>query len=214
MTSRPNFCPCTSPLYQITLRCSRVSVTGFRPVHLPGPQSRPVSCYAFFEGWLLLSPPPGCLRLRTQFHVSLSRYLGTLTLGWIHFLMDPKLTPEALNPSVYDDRRFGVQQGTDRFPGLSPQLVALPHNLSQLRSCCDKFREEPAISSLDWPFTPIRRSSERFAHHYPFGPPPPFRGASTCPRIDQLASGIPPVTPGERTSHLAPCGVACLLVSL
>ena len=108
LTSRPNFHPCTSPLYQLTLRCSAVSVTGIRPVHLPGPQSRPVSCYAFFKGWLLLSPPPGCLRLRTQFHVSLSRYLGTLTSGWIHFLTDPKLTPEALNPSVYDDRRFGV----------------------------------------------------------------------------------------------------------
>jgi hypothetical protein len=34
--------------------------------------------------------------------------------------MDPKLTPEALNPSVYDDRKFGVQQRADRFPGLSP----------------------------------------------------------------------------------------------
>lgn len=81
-------------------------------------------------------------------------------------------------------------------------MVALPHNLPRLRSCCDKFREEPAISSLDWPFTPIRRSSERFAHQHLFGPPPPFRRASSCPRIDQLASGIPPVTPGEHTSHL------------
>ena len=28
---------------------------------------RPVSCYAFFKGWLLLSQPPGCLRDRTSF---------------------------------------------------------------------------------------------------------------------------------------------------
>ncbi len=128
--------------------------------------------------------------------------------------MDPRITPEALTPSFLDDRRFGVWQGAERFPALSTQSVALPHNLSPLRSCCDKFRGEPAISSLDWPFTPIRRSSERFAHHYRFGPPPPFRGASTCPRIDQLASGIPPMTPGERTSHLTSCDVARLLVSL
>lgn len=94
--------------------------TRFSPVHFLGPRSRPVSCYAIFEGWLLLSPPPGCFRLRTRFHVSLSRYLGTLTSGWIHFLMDPKLTPEALNPSVFGDRRFGVQQETDRFLGLNP----------------------------------------------------------------------------------------------
>ena len=31
-------------------------------------QSRPVSCYAFFKGWLLLSQPPGCQRNLTSFH--------------------------------------------------------------------------------------------------------------------------------------------------
>ena len=40
----------------------------------------------------------------------------------------------------------------------------------------------------------MHRSSERFAHHYPFGPPPSFRRASPYPRIDRLASGIPPMT--------------------
>ena len=30
-------------------------------------KSRPVSCYAFFKGWLLLSQPPGCLGLPTSF---------------------------------------------------------------------------------------------------------------------------------------------------
>ena len=29
--------------------------------------TRPVSCYAFFKGWLLLSQPPGCLGLPTSF---------------------------------------------------------------------------------------------------------------------------------------------------
>ena len=29
---------------------------------------RPVSCYAFFKGWLLLSQPPGCLGVPTPFH--------------------------------------------------------------------------------------------------------------------------------------------------
>jgi hypothetical protein len=40
----------------------------------------------------------------------------------------------------------------------------------------------------------MHRSSDRFAHQNRFGPPPPFRGASTYPRIDRLASGIPPMT--------------------
>ncbi len=29
--------------------------------------ARPVSCYAFFKGWLLLSQPPGCLSDFTSF---------------------------------------------------------------------------------------------------------------------------------------------------
>ena len=37
------------------------------PVHLPRRPTRPVSYYAFFKGWLLLSQPPGCLCLPTSF---------------------------------------------------------------------------------------------------------------------------------------------------
>jgi hypothetical protein len=31
------------------------------------PLIRPVSCYAFFKGWLLLSQPPGCFGISTSF---------------------------------------------------------------------------------------------------------------------------------------------------
>ena len=41
---------------------------------------RPVSCYAFFKGWLLLSQPPGCFGIPTSF-MSLSHDLGTLAVG-------------------------------------------------------------------------------------------------------------------------------------
>src|SRR3990167_6017761 len=37
------------------------------PLHLPRKPTRPVSYYAFFKGWLLLSQPPGCLGLFTSF---------------------------------------------------------------------------------------------------------------------------------------------------
>ena len=38
------------------------------PLHLRRRTAiRPVSCYAFFQGWLLLSQPPGCLGLPTSF---------------------------------------------------------------------------------------------------------------------------------------------------
>ncbi len=45
------------------------SVHGFSPgtFSARGGLTRPVSCYAFFKGWLLLSQPPGCLGLPTSF---------------------------------------------------------------------------------------------------------------------------------------------------
>ncbi len=45
------------------------SVHGFSPVTSSAQAglTRPVSCYAFFKGWLLLSQPPGCLGRPTSF---------------------------------------------------------------------------------------------------------------------------------------------------
>ena len=94
-TSRPGFYPTTTPIYHIrpTRTQSRVSVLGFSPVHFRGPQPRQVSCYAFFEGWLLLSLPPCCFRSKTHFCLTLSQNLGTLTLVWVNPLSVMRLTP-------------------------------------------------------------------------------------------------------------------------
>ena len=48
---------------------SAASVYGLSPVTSSAQDGlfRPVSCYAFFKGWLLLSQPPGCLGLPTSF---------------------------------------------------------------------------------------------------------------------------------------------------
>ena len=45
---------------------SAVSVICLSPDHFRREDSRPVSCYAIFKGWLLLSQPPGCLRILTS----------------------------------------------------------------------------------------------------------------------------------------------------
>ncbi len=47
---------------------------------------RPVSCYALFKWWLLLSQHPGCLRTITSF--TTERYLGTLAAGLGSFPFD------------------------------------------------------------------------------------------------------------------------------
>ncbi len=45
---------------------SAASVLGFSPDHFRRRITRPVSYYALFQGWLLLSQPPGCLRNPTS----------------------------------------------------------------------------------------------------------------------------------------------------
>ena len=52
---------------------------------------RPVSCYALFQWWLLLSQHPGCLRAPTSFHTELG--LGTLAEGPGCFPFDREAYP-------------------------------------------------------------------------------------------------------------------------
>ncbi len=72
---------------------SRVSAIDFSPVHFRGLQARQVSCYALFKGWLVLSLPSCCLCSKTHFSLTLSQYLGTLTLVRVVPLSVMRLTP-------------------------------------------------------------------------------------------------------------------------
>jgi len=58
-----------APLPLTVSRESAASVCDLSPVTSSAQDGlfRPVSCYAFFKGWLLLSQPPGCLGLPTSF---------------------------------------------------------------------------------------------------------------------------------------------------
>jgi hypothetical protein len=71
------------------------------------------------------------------FLVTLSRYLGTLTSGWVLTLMDIELTPDALTPSFYGDGAFGVWRGAEAFRPLNTRSVSLPHRPPGLRSTCE-----------------------------------------------------------------------------
>ena len=60
---------CHTTLRYHALRASSASAHGLSPV-TSSPQDnlfRPVSCYAIFKGWLLLSQPPGCFGRPTCF---------------------------------------------------------------------------------------------------------------------------------------------------
>jgi hypothetical protein len=63
-----------------SLSCqSHASVWCFAPVHCRRRAPRPVSYYALFQGWLLLSQPPGCLGSATSF--TTQHQLGDLSGG-------------------------------------------------------------------------------------------------------------------------------------
>ena len=68
---------------------SEASVHGLSPVTSLARELlfRPVSYYAFFKGWLLLSQPPGCFGILTSLN-SLSHDLGTLAVGLGYFPLD------------------------------------------------------------------------------------------------------------------------------
>ena len=56
-----------APLPDALTRESIASVMCLAPLHFRRGSARPVSCYAFFKGWLLLSQPPGCFSGPTTF---------------------------------------------------------------------------------------------------------------------------------------------------
>ncbi len=126
-TSRPCFGPIGTPSYRIIPKYnSTVSAPGLRPVHFRGPKPRRVSCYAFLTGWLLLSLPPRCLRLRTPFYLSLSQDLGALTAVWVVPLAEHELNPCIPFPRFYGACVFGVQKAGGGFLPRATRLVLYP----------------------------------------------------------------------------------------
>ena len=59
--------PRRSPTTQSLRSTSAASAEYFAPLDYRRTVTRPVSCYALFQGWLLLSQPPGCLGNDTSF---------------------------------------------------------------------------------------------------------------------------------------------------
>ena len=53
--------------YHLYFYKSKDSVLRLAPVNFRRRDTRLVSCYALFQGWLLLSQPPSCLRVSTSF---------------------------------------------------------------------------------------------------------------------------------------------------
>ena len=99
------------------------SVSNFTPVHYRRRIARPVSCYALFKWWLLLSQHPGCLSRITSYRTKLC--LGTLAGGQGCFPFDREDYPSRTHcPGSLSSIRSLI--GACRRVAPRPLSVALP----------------------------------------------------------------------------------------
>ena len=122
--------------------------------------ARPVSYYALFKWWLLLSQHPGCHRNQTSFVTEWNS--GTLAGDLGCFPLDRRASPlRTTSWDSYDGIRSLVRTGSREDPRSSS--VSLPPSHSGPRHTLKYFRRERAISQFDETFTPPHRSSPNFS---------------------------------------------------
>ena len=145
---RYGFDAACNALLPIERRVVRSRCFGIRliPDHLRRYCSRPVSYYALFKWWLLLSQHPGCLRTITSYRTELC--LGTLAgdLGCFPFDREdyPSRTHSRSTPCSIRSLIGACRRVAPR-----PLSVALPPQSSGSRLPLKAFRREPDISQFD-----------------------------------------------------------------
>src|SRR5437763_8541517 len=127
-----------------------------------------VSYYALFKG-MAASKPTSSLSRHEHILRYTQRPLRGLSCGSGFF--PSRRWTLSLNDCLPRSIRqvFGVWLGLVGRSGPRAHPVALPPADNRLtpfsRLYLNRFRGEPAISRLDWPFTPTHKSSERFSTH-------------------------------------------------
>ena len=116
------------------------------PVNLRRRHARPVSYYALFKWWLLLSQHPGCLRTLTSLltEVNFGALAGILGC----FPLDPEAYPPGSDCRVTTD---GIRSWIGFGSSVEPlaHSVLYPHLLSYPTLALRLFRGEPDITGLD-----------------------------------------------------------------
>jgi hypothetical protein len=130
------------------------------PVHYRRRIPRPVSYYALFKWWLLLSQHPGCHRNPTSFRTE--HVLGTLAGGLGCSPLDDEAYPP---PSSCRTLNNGIRSlvWTGSRVGPRSNSVALPPLPTNTTLTLKLFRRERAISTFDDTFNPPHRSSPSFS---------------------------------------------------
>jgi hypothetical protein len=149
-----------APLPCERILASEASARYFAPLDYRRITTRPVSCYALFQGWLLLSQPPGCLCTDTSFSTQyrfggLSCRSGLFPFRQSTFAPTVSLRGQSLNA-------FGVCRRLVGGEAPAQQQCSTSFSVHSHGLHLNAFRGEPAISAFDWHFTPIHSSSEQF----------------------------------------------------
>ena len=136
-------CNAHLPIRLLGSRCFGIQLI---PDHLRRYCSRPVSYYALFKWWLLLSQHPGCHRTITSFRTELN--LGTLADDLGCFPFDREDYPSRTHSR---DSLCGIRSLIGACRRVAPRLlsVALPLTCSCSRLPLKAFRREPDISPFD-----------------------------------------------------------------
>ena len=116
------------------------------PDHLRRYSARPVSYYALFKWWLLLSQHPGCLGTMTSYRTK--HCFGTLAGDPGCFPLDREDYPSRTHSR---DRLMSIRSLIGACRRVAPRLlsVALPLMSSVSRLPLKAFRREPDISQFD-----------------------------------------------------------------
>ena len=131
----------------ITCTSDTASVMCLAPLHYRRATTKPVSYYALFQGWLLLSQPPGCLRNHTTFPTQhtlrdLSRCSGLFPSR-----------PRTLSPAVSlpHNNICGIRSLADLSNPIRAHqpTSALPPQSQYVTLHLNAFRGEPAITEFD-----------------------------------------------------------------
>ena len=134
---------CNALLPLLRARCFGIQLI---PDHLRRYSARPVSYYALFKWWLLLSQHPGCHRRLTSYRTKLN--LGTLAGDQGCFPFDREDYPSRTHSP---DSHRGIRSLVGACRRVAPRLlsVALPPRHSGWRLPLKAFRREPDISPFD-----------------------------------------------------------------
>ena len=145
-----------------------------------------MSCYALFQGWLLLSQPPSCLCDTTSF--TTEHRLGTLAVALGCFPFDNGAYPplsdcRTVHPGIRSLMGFGKPVSPLALSVLYPQDLTYDASPQTISGRTSYLQARLA-------FHPYPQVIQRFFNNDRFGPPHEFNHASACSWIDRLVSGL------------------------